>query len=150
MTVWCLVRKWINFTYVAACAQASASFIRRRITLCEARIPHDTSIINTAEFYATERNFVTLLRLILLLFQDIMRNQKTKSQFSFTMILAQIVTVYLENHSKNQFHQTLELSPVVIIKDFWARITPLLYRLLSRSPRVSLVNLFYKCWVLKF
>ena len=66
------------------------------------------------------------------------------------MILAQIVTVYLENHSKNQFHQTVELSPVVIIKDFWARITPLFYRLLSRSRGVSLVNLFYKFWVLKF
>ena len=90
------------------------------------------------------QNVILLLSFLLtfLSFQDIMRNQKTKSQFNFTMILAQIVTVYLENHSKNQFHQTLELSPVVIIKDFWARITPVLYRLLRHSQRVSLVNFF--------
>jgi len=64
------------------------------------------------------------------------RKHKCKSQLHLSFLLSQIVSVYLELHLY-EHHQSLDASPLSIIKDFWSRLTPIIYSLLCHSAKIK-------------
>lgn len=78
--------------------------------------------------------------------KETVRKSKSKAQFHIIFLLAEIWTVYVEQHTIiNLNNKSQEINPMSVVKEFWSQLTPMLYLFVPQQKMQNeTIHLFVK------